>query len=252
METAVAFSLFLGGLSSPDGLALASDGTVFVVEEATGTVKGINPQGVVFIAMLGLESPEGVAWHPELGVVAVEDIHHGRLVSSVLGVLERGIPNPEGVAVTPDGEIYYTWTLTGGPSGICRWTPEGPDSIVTLPRGFMLSGLTAESDDLLFACNEMPLTGLFSSVVAVSVGTGAWVPYSGGIPSAEGLRFSPDGTLLLVACEELGSVVAVDPGGERTTIASGFESIEDIIFLPDGDLLVTDDGAGSILRVPMQ
>lgn len=252
MELVLAFELFLGGLSSPDGLALAPDGTVFVSEEASGTVTGITADGTVFMAMMDLNSPEGIAWHPELGILAVEDVPQGRLVSSVEGVLSRRIPNPEGVAVSLQGDVYYTWARMGGPTGICRWTPQGSDSVVTLPRGFMLSGLTVGPDGNLYACNETPVSGLLVSVIAVCPRTGAWLPYAGGIPSAEGLRFTPGDRTLIVASEELGSLVAVSPDGETSVAATGFGSIEDVIFLPCGDMLVTDDSAGSVFRVPAQ
>lgn len=249
MEFALAFELFLGGLSSPDGLALASDGTVFVSDEAEGTVTGITPDGTVFTAMIELDCPEGIAWHPELGILAVEDVPRGRLVSSVEGVLSRRIPNPEGVAVSVQGDVYYTWARMGGPSGICRWTPQGPDSVVTLPEGFMLSGLTAGPDGNLYACNETPISGLLVSVIAVCPRTGVWLPFAGGIPSAEGLRFAPLDRTLFVVSEETGSIVAVAPGGGTCEAATGFGSIEDVIFLPCGDMLVTDDSAGSVFRV---
>lgn len=250
MELLLAFDVLLGGLAGPDGLASAPDGTLFVAEEGAGVVRGIAPDGTVFTAMMGLESPEGIAWHPELGVLAVEDVRHGRLVSSAAGVLQEGIPSPEGVAASPEGDIYYTWARNGGPTGISRWTPEGPEPVVTLPRGFMLSGLTVGPDGVLYASNEMPVTGLMVSVIAVHPGTGAWLPYAGGIPSAEGLRFSPDGRTLMVACEEYGAVMQVTPEGVTSVFASGFGSIEDILFLPEGDMLVTDDAAGCVFRVP--
>ncbi len=250
MEFVLAFELFLGGLSSPDGLALAFDGTVFVSEEASGAVRGIAPDGTVFTAMMDLDSPEGIAWHPDLGILAVEDVPRGRLVSSVEGVLSRRIPNPEGVAVSLQGDVYYTWARMGGPTGICRWTPQGPDSVVTLPRGFMLSGLTVGPDGNLYACNETPISGLLVSVIAVCPRTGVWLPFAGGIPSAEGLRFSLEDRTLIVVSEELGSLFAVSPEGATSEAASGFGSIEDVIFLPCGDMLVTDDSAGSIFRVP--
>lgn len=252
MELVLAFDLFLGGLSSPDGLALASDGTVFVSDEASGEVRGVAPDGTVFTAMMDLDCPEGIAWHPELGILAVEDIPRGRLVSSVAGVLCRRIPNPEGVAVSVQGDVFFTWANPGGPTGICRWSADGVDSVVTLPRGFMLSGLTEGPDGNLYACNETPISGLLVSVVAVCPRSGVWMPYAGGIPSAEGLRFNPVNRTLLVVSEETGSLIAVSPDGGTSVAATGFGSIEDVIFLPRGDILVTDDSAGSVFRVPAQ
>lgn len=246
----LAFPVFLDGLRSPDGLALGPDGTVYVAEETAGKVTGITPDGVVFTLMQNLHSPEGVAWHPEHGVLVVEDVPRGRLMSSASGVLAESIPNPEGVAVGTEGMIYITWARIGGPTGILRWTPGGTEPVLALPRGFMLSGLTAGPDGMLYACNEMPFSGLLVSVIRVNPVTGAWWPYAGGIPSAEGLRFAPDGTTLMVAAEETGEVIAVTPEGETSVFASGLGYLEDLLFLPDGTLLVTDDDQGRILKVP--
>jgi sugar lactone lactonase YvrE len=250
MILVLAFEVFLGGLSSPDGLALGPDGTVYVAEEKAGVVTAISPEGEVYTAMNGLSDPEGVAWHPEYELLVVEDVRAGRLISSVAGTLQDSIPNPEGVVVCQSGEIYYTWAQIGGPTGICRWTPQNPDSIITLPVGFMLGGITCGPDNMLYASNETPVIGLVISVIRVNPDTRMWWPYAGGISSAEGLRFAPDGRTLMVAGEDLGKVVAVSPEGETSVFASGLMAIEDILFLPDSSMLVTDDGRGKILRIP--
>jgi len=245
------YDVFMDDLSSPDGLALASGGTVFVSEETAGIVTGITPDGKhSFNVMEGLSSPEGLAWNQLWGVLVVEDVPEGRLLSSVHGVLQEGIPNPEGVTISQDGSIYYTWARTGGPTGICRWTGQEPDSIITLPLGFMLSGITTGPDHLLYACIETPFVGSFISVVQVNPRTGMWLPYAGGILSAEGLRFAPDGKTLMVACENDGSIVAVTEDGGSSVFASDFSVVEDILFLEDGSMLITDDGAGKILLLP--
>lgn len=252
MELVLAFDVFLGSLASPDGMALGPDGTVYVAQESSGQVAAVTPEGIVFTAMTGLECPEGLAWHPELGILAVEDSPGGSLVSSVRGVLQSGLANPEGVAVDSGGFVYYTWAQIGGPTGICRWTEEGPVPILTLPRGFMLSGITTGPDGLIYACNEMPLTGLLASVIAVSPGTGVWMPCAGGIPGAEGLRFTPGGDTLMVASEQTGSVFRVVPGAAAEVYVSGLGSVEDVMFLPSGAMLVSDDAAGAVFRVDPQ
>lgn len=246
----LAFEVVLWGLSSPDGLALGPDGTVYIAEENAGLVTALAPDGSVYTAMNGLDNPEGVAWHSEYGLLVVEDVRNGRLVSSLAGTLQDSIPNPEGVAVCPGGDIYYTWAYIGGPTGICRWTPQGPDSIVSLPVGFMLGGITVGPDGMLYACNETPVIGLVISVIRVNPFNGMWWPYAGGISSAEGLRFAPDGETLMVAGEDHGEVIAVTPDGETSVFASGLAAIEDILFMPDSSMLVTDDGRGKLIRIP--
>jgi sugar lactone lactonase YvrE len=249
MDLVLAFDVFLGSLASPDGLAMGPDGTVYVAQESSGQVTAVTPEGAVYTAMTGLECPEGLAWHPELGILAVEDKPGGSLVSSVRGILQSGLANPEGVAVDSGGSVFYTWAHVGGPTGICRWTEDGPVAILTLPRGFMLSGITAGSDGMIYACNEMPLTGILASVIAVSPGTGVWMPCASGIPGAEGLRFTPDGGALMVVSEQTGSVFRVVPGEEAEVCVSGLGSVEDVMFLPSGAMLVSDDGAGAVFRV---
>ena len=252
MELALVFDVFLGSLAGPDGLALGPDGTLFVAQESSGEVVAVAPDGTVYVAMIGLESPEGLAWHPELGLLVVEDRPGGSLVSSVRGVLQAGLSNPEGVTVDSRGRVFYTWARIGGPTGICRWTEEGPVPVLTLPGGFMLSGITTGPDGLLYACNEMPVSGLLGSVIVVSPETRIWMPYAGGIPDAEGLRFTPDGRALMVTSEQTGSVFRVVPEEGARVCVSGLRSLEDVIFLPSGEMLVSDDAVGAVLRVRPQ
>lgn len=240
--------VFAEGLHSPDGLAFFPEGTVYVAEETAGRVSGITSGGTIFSVLEDLSSPEGIAWDPSFGILVVEDVPQGRLISSAKGVLQESIPNPEGVTVANDGTIYYTWARHGGPSGICAWDPNGPDSILTLPVGFMLSGMIQGPDLMLYACIETPLVSRFVSVIQVHPATGDWLPYAAGIPSAEGLRFSPDGETLMVASESTGQVVEIDHHGNVSICLEVGSSIEDILFLPDGSMLVSSDETGEILR----
>lgn len=242
------YDVFADDLHSPDGLAISPGGIVYVSEERAGRVTGFTPEGTRFTVIDGLSSPEGIAWDPVFGILVVEDVPAGRLVSSALGVLQENIPNPEGVVVTGSGDICYTWAHLGGPSGICRWTPQGPDTLLRLPLGFMLSGITEGPDRLLYACIETPVVSRFISVVQLNPVTGDWLPFASGIFSAEGLRFSPDGETLMVASESEGQIIAVDSRGETSVYADAGSTIEGILFLPDGSMIVTDDGRGKILR----
>ena len=242
--------VFTEDLHSPDGLAFFPEGTVYVAEETAGRVSGLSPGGTRFTVLDDLSSPEGIAWDPSFGILVVEDVPQGRLISSAKGVLQESIPNPEGVTVANDGTVYYTWARHGGPSGICAWDPQGPDTVLTLPVGFMLSGIIQGPDLMLYSCIETPLVSRFVSVIQVDPSTGDWLPYAAGIASAEGLRFSPDGETLMVASESTGQVVAVDRNGEVMICIEVGSSIEDIIFLPDGSMLVSSDETGEILRFP--
>lgn len=243
------YTVYADGLASPDGLTRSHEGIVFVSEERAGIVTGFTPTGARFTVMDGLANPEGIAWHPRWGILVVEDVPRGRLLSSVAGTLQEGIPNPEGVVVTEDGTIYYTWAHIGGPTGICRWQPHRPDTLLALPLGFMLSGLALGPDEHLYACNESPVVGSILSVVRVNPETLDWLPYAGGIPSAEGLAFTPDGKTLMVASENEGNVIAVSEDGEASVFASVGSTIEGIMFMPDGSMLITDDGRGKILEL---
>lgn len=123
-------SLVLGGLSKPDGLALLGDGIVVGQEADDHPVLWLH-DGKSETLFPG-RSVEGIASDGRT-LYAIEDrADDGDLLrfdpeTHQLSVLREGLSGGEGIAVCPDGELYYTEKPRGW---IKRWRPGGDDELV--------------------------------------------------------------------------------------------------------------------------
>ncbi len=101
-------------------LAIASDGTLAVMDSATGSIDlfdaGLKPQAHLARAQTGLGECNGIAWGPD-GKLYVADTSRSQVVRlSRAGPPERGysfavpgraaLEQPVDVALTPDGTVY--------------------------------------------------------------------------------------------------------------------------------------------------
>ena len=137
-------SLVLGGLSKPDGLASLGGG--IVVSQEAGDYPLLWLSGGKSEALFPGRSIEGIASDGHT-LYAIEDRSgDGRLLrfdpaSKQLTVLRDGLNEGEGIAVCPDGQLYYTEKTK---HWVKRWRADGQDELV-------LSGLKAPG---FLMCNE--------------------------------------------------------------------------------------------------
>ncbi|MDS4013045.1 MAG: hypothetical protein RKP46_01675 [Candidatus Accumulibacter sp.] len=134
----------VGKLSKPDGLVAWLNGIAISQEEGEQPVLWLH-DGHVETLFTG-RSIEGLASDGQ-ALYAIEDRPgDGRLLrydalSKQVTVLRTGLREGEGVALCPNGELYYA---EKGHRWIKRWRPQGDDQIV-------LGGLNAPG---FIACNE--------------------------------------------------------------------------------------------------
>ena len=155
----------------PTGLASDSEGNLYVSDTGSGTVRKIDPQGVVSIAALGLNEPMGLCWKDgvlyiaETGGNLIMKLEHGQL-SHVAGTGNDGFSDgptnqaefsgPQGVTVGDYGEIYVSDTLN---SAIRKITGGQVETIalrdmalaeagLISPKGLLLQG------DRLYICDS--------------------------------------------------------------------------------------------------
>jgi len=137
-------SLVLPGLSKPDGLAALGDGIVVGQEEGDHPVLWLH--GGKAEALFPGRNVEGVAVDGRY-LYAIEDrAGDGRLLrfdtsAKILTVLRDDLSEGEGVAVCPDGQLFYT---EKGKGWVKRWRSEGGDELV-------LGGLNAPG---FLMCND--------------------------------------------------------------------------------------------------
>ncbi|PIQ24538.1 hypothetical protein COW36_11005 [bacterium (Candidatus Blackallbacteria) CG17_big_fil_post_rev_8_21_14_2_50_48_46] len=145
----------------PFGIAVGPDQSVYVIEQGNHTLRKISPAGEVSTlagdGTAGLRDgrgqqaqfnhPSGLAWHPE-GYLLVADAWNHAIrrvtlqgeVSTVLGgiqpgqkpysaqeVLEKGLYVPEGIVVSPAGEVYIadSWNHRIG-----KWKAPGKFEVI--------------------------------------------------------------------------------------------------------------------------
>ena len=215
-----------------------------------------------------LRNPEGIALAPDGSLYVVEDVPGGRLIRFVFDERQRclngevvSIPGNwegyawEGVDVNPDGELLLAGSdLEGlgqrGGLGVFEgviifkdadnnwWVPY--ERVFT---SFSSVHFSKSRKQALYTCEltgeigwldlqtHMPLGGN-SSLVA---------------KSPEGICYLPNGMLLVA--QEGGSVLEIDPStDESVTLVDGLKSIESVVWDPVRKaILVTEDGSGRIL-----
>src|SRR6185295_1268303 len=123
------FGTSTGTFDTPKGLAVASDGSVFVVDSGNKRIQKFNSNGA-FVSAFGsssnLSAPTAVAVSSQ-GVVYVADAGTGdriQVFSSTGGLTATwtGLADPSAVAVAPTGEVYVADSLN---SRVLRFNTSG-------------------------------------------------------------------------------------------------------------------------------
>ena len=95
-------TLYAEGLSGPDGLALTTDGRLYVAEETSGEISQIGASGLITPLISGLNKPEGLTLDNSGNLYIVEDANGGRLLqrqpNGTLITLTTGLVGAENVA----------------------------------------------------------------------------------------------------------------------------------------------------------
>jgi glucose/arabinose dehydrogenase len=114
------------GLSEPTDIAVDNRGNVFWTDRTDGTIVQMNRAGRMKVVLSGLDSPEGLAmrgqtlYFTEVPTPGVSGANGGRntvnsynLRTGERVVIDRGDPEPTDIAVTRDGDVYWTCTSAG-------------------------------------------------------------------------------------------------------------------------------------------
>ncbi|WP_313952263.1 hypothetical protein [Accumulibacter sp.] len=144
LDASGARKVALAGLSKPDGLASFGDGMVVSQEGGEHPLLWIH--GGEIEALFVAKNAEGIATDGRFLYVIEDRPGDGRLLrfdpsTKVVTVLREGLHAGEGVAVCPDGQLYYA---EKGRGWVKRWRSEGRDEVV-------LGGLNAPG---FLMCND--------------------------------------------------------------------------------------------------
>jgi sugar lactone lactonase YvrE len=250
----------LDGLRSPEGITFDSAGNLYVVEDTRrGRLIRMSPDGQVTTLAENLRASEGVAVIPRPG--------------------DDGTPAPT-IYVT-ESNAQFVRRPSGLRSGITAIAPDSartpvlshtPELSGTKLAFWSYAGLAAGPDGRLYVTNELSgqkiahqvvlirevltyAAKLFTrdSVFAVDPIQGTRTLLASDLLVPEGLSFSAGGDFPLYVAEEnsgrRGRLSRIEPDGRRTTVCQSFRGIEDVVAGADGNLYVSEDKSGSIIRI---
>jgi sugar lactone lactonase YvrE len=144
--------------SSPSGIAVAPDGTIYIADTGNNTLRAMSSSGVVTTAAgaagaaaltdgtgaaARFEAPQGITFDPGGGLY-VADTGNAALR---LGVIGGGVApvitlNPTSLAVPLHGTAQFTCNATGTPSPVFRWERRlGNSGTLSLAEGDTYSGV---------------------------------------------------------------------------------------------------------------
>ena len=236
----------------PDGMA-AGGGRLYLCCEGSGTLISFDSAFSERVECTGLNSPEGVYVCPDGTILVTEDTVGGRILSIQHGeiqVIARDLACPEGVACDSMGDVWFT---TGGFQAgellTSLWRVQNgiPVRVYSLPSVFSFSDLEIASSGMIYICSES--SGAFGNVSVFSFDpeTGEFLPFAAGISSCEGICLTR-GDFPMYLISEPGEVYSVDSCGTSSMVSEISGTIEDAVFF-NGELFVSEDSSGSILRV---
>ena len=211
----LAASVLLLPGTAPAQVVLVAPGDVVVSQMAAGRVVAIAPDGQIREIATGLASPRGVAVMAD-GSILVAELGENRIVG-IGGRFGTGtpqevvsIPFPEGLTVSPSGEVFAT-ALQSGEMGRIDLDA---GTFTPIARGLDGPGDVAVRGLAMFVTESAPGGRVVSSVTA----DGRTAEFASGFAQPIGLAFGPGNTLFVADFGE-GRIVRVDAQGATTTFA---------------------------------
>jgi sugar lactone lactonase YvrE len=220
-------------LSTPWGLAVRADGTVFFADSANNRVRAISPDGTITTVAAGLSDPTAVALGPDglyvagsgsVRVVSVDGTIRTFLGSSVNGIpsiVIDGQPNafdPSALAVDTAGNVFVA---NFSPKFVAEFSAAGELRHVWRDVYVQTAGLAAAPDGSILVADyggfsiDRIAGGQLTTLVQFRFGA---VPGLNGTFRPSGVAVAPDGTITTVTDGINGGASAaallhVDAGG---------------------------------------
>jgi sugar lactone lactonase YvrE len=215
VDPSVSAQLLVSGLGTPDDIAVASDGTVYIGDESGGKLSAWSPaSGHVMLIASALSHPEGI--------VALE----GSLVVCEQGKNQLSRINPSDGSVT----LFHALSNTTGNLGVdgLAFDPTNPSIVVPdSPHGTLL---------------RVSLDGSVATPIPVtSVGQPPFRRPSGAFVRSDGT--------LLVADENGGDVALRRSDGTLQTLLTGLNGPDDVVGDDRGNVYVNSVGDGVLHRL---
>jgi len=225
-------SVFASGLGVPFGLAVDSDGNLYVGDARGGTVTRITPTGTR-TPVVTLNGPAGMAFDSAGNLyVAQGGFSNGNVVkvtpSGAVSVFAAGLVDPWGLAFDGAGNLFVA--SVGSQSGagfITKITPGGIES--TFASGLDPNGLAFD------AAGNLYVSSGYNSYIYKYTPTGDRSVFVSGASGLAGLSaFDSKGDLFVAGGggQGTGYIYEFSPSGARSTFASGLSAPAGVVFMP--------------------
>lgn len=207
-------SLFVSGLSSPEGLAFDAAGNLYVGNAGASQILKITPDGTQSVFGGFLLNPFGLAFNQAGDLFASSDNGHIYKIApdGSMTTFASGFNQPFGIAFDSRGNLFVA---DAGHYQIVKITPGGQQSVFASGIYNNPRGLAINSADELFMSNYGGIikyqsdgtSSVFSSSVAVGIGMA--FDSSGDLFVADFgddkiFKFKPDGTMTIFSSQVSG------------------------------------------------
>ncbi len=232
------------GLSSLSAMDVAPDGAILVTGINTLNETLLVQRSVAGVETVlqsnGLSGPVSVVKAAD-GTLVVSNYNDGTLAkidpaSGRIRPFVRGLKNPRGIAIGPDGNFYVAASAT---NKIVKVTPDGAMSDFAS---------VVQPYDLAFdAAGTLFVTRPEASAI-MKIGSGGAVElFAQGVASGpQAMRYDAAGALWITNGDN--SLRKVGTDDRASVVATGLVTPRGIAVLPNGDILVAENGANRIAR----
>ena len=250
-----AVTAVITGLSNPEGIAFDGSGNLYVVEDIdNGRIVKRATNGAISTLTTGLDAPEGIVWNSSDNQLYVTEsnLEYAVSTSSITPTDYRTHVTKVSLAGVATRILTKTAVFTpGSPLKVTFWSYAG---IAVGPDGNLyfaneLSGQT--TDGTYFGVNyQADSTDSVFTATTASIPTAPTAFANNQLIAPEGLRFSGSGSFPLYVAEEdigggAGRLSKVQSNGSHSPFCTGFFSIEDVALDANGRIYVSEDESGN-------
>ncbi|CAN5571418.1 hypothetical protein BH20VER3_BH20VER3_13560 [soil metagenome] len=215
-------TLFADGLSSPEGLAFSSQGSLFVGDESV--IYEFSPSGSRTIFASGLARPAGLAFD-SAGNLFVAEINSGEIKKitpdGTKATFASGFQIPVGLAFDSAGDLFV---VDQNASTISKITPGGQKSTFA-------SGLGLPADLAFDSSGNLFVSEVADRAIDKFTPSGMRSTFLSDIDAPVGIAFDHAGNLFVAEFNN-GIIEKVTPSGTRSTLAQDLTAACAIAFEP--------------------